>query len=715
MKEQETVSFGCPLNVFLRKAFLLVASLLITAPVAFSQQFSVTSVEEEGVHRFATFNVRYCNPSNGDTGDKLWANRRTYVGRIVTDYDFDIVGMQEVVGNNRDSKTGKSQLQDLRDMLPDYADWAVEREGRQYQYNVVFYKRAKYELLDKGKLYLNEHPATPGAGWSGDSDPMPRAMAWVRLRDKASGREFFFAVVHNNHGAAVSGIEGCRLVGSYLRELAGESPVILVGDFNMRRNDHHEAWRGVGAVLSDAALHTTTTCLPKGNITHTASNWLPATDEGCKGSEFDYVFYKHLRPLSRHIITEDYERGIAPSDHFPLLVRFRFLADEEQALPTDANGTYQISTAQDLLRFSSLVADFDHTADARLTQDIDMSGLTQSWVPIGRSDVPYSGNFDGGGHQITGFTYTTKSQDAGLFGYCAGGTIGHFSLGGRLTCLHRMSGVVGRTLGTTLSDISSALTISATQSGLSHVGGIVGSAQNTTLVERCAFSGSLDVGPSNYDCFGGICGYTNTARFNDCANYGRVSFSKNDCYAGGILGYVNNGNFPGLHNCLNVGRVRYTGSGSSQYGGALVGRLRSYNAAQMGQSFWLSSSASHGSGENQIDAFRSATVTQMKSGEVCYLLNDAEQENPVWFQTLGTDSYPMLDNSHLVVLKDEEGRYYNEGNSIRPLDDKADQQASVAVYDLQGRTIFRNVKRENPLSSLPKGLYIIGGKAVISP
>ncbi|MBQ7180919.1 MAG: hypothetical protein IJR87_06455, partial [Bacteroidaceae bacterium] len=38
--------------------------------------------EEEGVHRFATFNVRYTNPNNGDTGEKLWANRGPFVGRI---------------------------------------------------------------------------------------------------------------------------------------------------------------------------------------------------------------------------------------------------------------------------------------------------------------------------------------------------------------------------------------------------------------------------------------------------------------------------------------------------------------------------------------------------------------------------------------------------------------------------------------------------------
>ena len=285
---------------------------------------------EEGVHRFATFNIRYCNPSNGDAGDRLWANRKSVVGRIVTDYDFDIVGMEEVLGNNRDPQSGKSQLQDLRDMLPGYADWAVEREGRQYEHNVIFYKREKYELLDKGLFYLNEHPETPGPGWVGTEEQLPRALGWAHLRDKASGRDFFFAVVHTNYGASKSGIESCKLIGQRMSEIAGQKPVVLVGDFNMRRNDHAEAWRGVASCLTDAALCTKTSCVPRGEITHTASNWLPATHPGCKGSEFDYVFFKRMIPLSRHIITEDYGRSIAPSDHFPLLVRFRFSPEGEE-------------------------------------------------------------------------------------------------------------------------------------------------------------------------------------------------------------------------------------------------------------------------------------------------------------------------------------------------------------------------------------------------
>lgn len=296
-----------------RKCFLLLCLMLP----------ALASAEDSGVHRFGTYNVRYTGLNCGDVGDKNWQSRREAVARIVRDYDFDVLGMEEVTGSVRDYSTGRTQLEDLKFLLPNYDSWAVERNGGHYEYNVIFFKRDKYELLSCGKFYLNEHPETPGRGWDEGKNVLPRVLGWVRLKEKATGREFMFAATHTNYGATETGRQACRLIGNRLDSLAGETPLVLVGDFNMRRDDHAAAYNGCASHFRDAALLVETTCLPKGNIRHTASNWAPADSPDCRGSEFDYVFFKGLTPLSRHIITEDYGRGIAPSDHFPLLVRFR--------------------------------------------------------------------------------------------------------------------------------------------------------------------------------------------------------------------------------------------------------------------------------------------------------------------------------------------------------------------------------------------------------
>ena len=281
--------------------------------------------EEAGVHRFANYNIRYVNASNGDTGEKLWANRRTYVVKNITGYDFDIVGMEEVTGNNKDASTGKSQLQDLRDMLTGYADYSVEREGKSYSYNSIFYKTAKYTVLDKGFFYVNSHPDTPGADWG---ESIARTCIWLHLKDKASGQDFYFVCTHVNYGATECGIQSGKLIGNRIRALVGQTPMVLVGDFNMSRSAHEEAYRGYAAHFYDLALTAPVNqCLPADGpqITATTTEWTPAVQKQT-GSEYDYIFYDHMQPLSRHIITEYYPesgRTVNPSDHYPVLGRFR--------------------------------------------------------------------------------------------------------------------------------------------------------------------------------------------------------------------------------------------------------------------------------------------------------------------------------------------------------------------------------------------------------
>ena len=300
------------------------------------------TAEDAGVHRFANYNIRYVNSSNGDTGQQLWSNRKTFLMQVIKDYDFDIVGMEEVTGNN----ANPSQLQDLRNGLTGYADHSVEREGKGYSYNSIFYKTSKYTLLDKGHFYVNEHPETPGIGWNTD---IARTCIWVHLKDNTSGQDFYFCTTHVNYGANDCGIQSGKLIGQRLKQIVGQSPVVLVGDFNMRRDDHETAYRGYASYFYDLALTAPVDkCLPEDGpqIKFTTSGWTPAVN-ATSGSEFDYIFYDHMTPLSRHVITEYYPelgRTVNPSDHYPVLGRFR-LGDRNHSTIFYANDVESLSAA----------------------------------------------------------------------------------------------------------------------------------------------------------------------------------------------------------------------------------------------------------------------------------------------------------------------------------------------------------------------------------
>ena len=312
-------------------------SLLLLAAAAVAP---VTAQAAE-THNFANYNIRYVNPNNGDTGDKLWDNRGTYVVQLIKDYDFDIVGMEEVTGRNGgkslNASTGRSQLEDLKAWLPDYTVLAWERSGnnnaKDYSYNAIAYKTAKYECLESGRFWLSPTPDKAGPGW--DPDPeysgIWRTCGWTRMKVKATGEIFIFAVTHVNYGPSLDGRNSGKVISERLGTIAGNYPVVLVGDFNMRRADHEEAYRNYAANFYDAALTADENyCLPRSNPSTivTGQNWYTVDDSRMNGSEFDFCFYRNMHVHSRHIITENYGRSVNPSDHFPILMRCELLGEQ---------------------------------------------------------------------------------------------------------------------------------------------------------------------------------------------------------------------------------------------------------------------------------------------------------------------------------------------------------------------------------------------------
>ena len=369
------------------------------------------------------------------------------------------------------------------------------------------------------------------------------------------------------------------------------------------------------------------------------------------------------------------------------------------------DGVYQLSTTKQIQLFSITVNNGLSDAKAVLTNDIDMSEV-EGYIPIGTSSSPFKGEFDGQGYKITNFTMDPCSGDAqGFIGYASGATIKNFSISGNITYTDGTGvGAIGWATGTALSNIHSTLDI-AVVGVAHHIGGVCGHLSENSSATNCSFGGTITETAGSHDCIGGIGAYSNNGvKYENCANYGTITYSVANAYAGGICGYVNNDSFTGVFNCLNVGAVQMA-SGSPTYGGAFVGRLRSHAGAQFVNNYMLQGSAPNASGENGISA-NVVNADQLASGEVCFKLNgDKQGEDVVWFQTLGEDAYPVLDNTHKVVLYDETNGYHNEGVedpdgiSLTP----TLSEGEGAIYNLAGQRI----------SKLQKGINIVGGKKVL--
>lgn len=269
-------------------------------------------------HRLATYNVRYVNrdPQKADKGARSWAARREYVLRNVLENDIDIVGMNEVTGNNCDSLTGKSQLQDLKEGLQDYTCIAYEREDKNYSYNCIFYRTDKYDCLNHYSFWLSSTPDVASKGWG---SKYYRRCIVALMQDKQTHQQFYFCCTHTDFDPIEVGEKQAELLGERLTPLAQHyTPLVLVGDLNYDRYDKPSIHQVYTRYFKDSSSDHT---IP------TYKHWKTISDTTFNGLEIDYLYYLNMIPRHRKVITEDYGRGVPPSDHFPVYVDFQLGID----------------------------------------------------------------------------------------------------------------------------------------------------------------------------------------------------------------------------------------------------------------------------------------------------------------------------------------------------------------------------------------------------
>ena len=222
--------------------------------------------------------------------------------------------------------------------------------------------------------------------------------------------------------------------------------------------------------------------------------------------------------------------------------------------------TYTVYNADGLMNIAELVNGGKTDINITLTADIDLTG--KNWTPIGTDyDNSYKGTFDGGGHTITGLTFTTNDEYVGLFGWLnRAGTVKNVVMEGVQITSHQIyGGSIGGVVGYSWGTIENC-SVSGSVSGTVYVGGVVG-AQIGGSITGCSSSatvkGTVDVG--------GVAGQTNSsATLTACYATGNVTIEINPAknIAGGSLVGMNTGS--SLLACYATGNVTSTGSSTGK-------------------------------------------------------------------------------------------------------------------------------------------------------
>ena len=245
----------------------------------------------------------------------------------------------------------------------------------------------------------------------------------------------------------------------------------------------------------------------------------------------------------------------------------------------ESNGSYTVYNADGLMNIAELVNGGKTDINITLTADIDLTG--KDWTPIGTDyDNSYTGTFDGGGHTITGLTFTTNDEYAGLFGWLnRAGTVKNVVMEGVQITSHQIyGGSIGGVVGSSWGTIENC-SVSGSVIGTVYVGGVVG-AQIGGSITGCSSSatvkGTVDVG--------GVAGQTNSsATLTACYATGNVIIEINPKknIAGGSLVGMNAGS--SLLACYATGNVTSTGSST---GKVHIGGFLGNNYTTMTACYW---------------------------------------------------------------------------------------------------------------------------------
>lgn len=247
-----------------------------------------------------TFNIRLDAPS--DSADN-WKYRKDNVCKMITYYQPDLLGMQEVCHN---------QMEDLKQGLPQYTTLGAGRDdGKEAgEYCPIFFKTNRFTLVEYGNFSLSEHPETIGIkGWDASYN---RITTWAILKEKSNGKKFVYFNTHLDNDGKTARKEGVQLILNKIKEIAPGMPAVITGDFNCEPDEEPMQ------ILEKGGMQNTSkaACIVYG------PTWsfhdfgrLPLNERVL----IDYIFVTDGTKVDRYRVVKDTPDNGFLSDHCPVL------------------------------------------------------------------------------------------------------------------------------------------------------------------------------------------------------------------------------------------------------------------------------------------------------------------------------------------------------------------------------------------------------------
>ncbi len=174
-----------------------------------------------------SYNIRYNNSNDAKNGNE-WAARAPGVCSLINYEAWDVFGAQEVL---------HEQLVYMAENLKGYSYVGVGRNDgdKAGEYSPIFYKKSRLNCLRSGTFWLSETPEVVGSkGWDA---AICRICTWAEFEDKTTKWKFWMFNLHMDHIGVVARKESAKLVMAKVKEMCGDAPFVLTGDFNVDQTD----------------------------------------------------------------------------------------------------------------------------------------------------------------------------------------------------------------------------------------------------------------------------------------------------------------------------------------------------------------------------------------------------------------------------------------------------------------------------------------------
>ena len=231
---------------------------------------------------------------------------------------------------------------------------------------------------------------------------------------------------------------------------------------------------------------------------------------------------------------------------------------------------YLISTGAQLKYLATQsISDAEFTTNKyfKLTSHIDLNGL--DWTPISytadRNNAYFKGVFDGNGFTIANLYLNDAAKaGVGLFAGLQNATVTNLTITGNITA-SSAGGLAYNAKNSTIDNVVSCVNLTLSNASDRNSGGIIGIAEENTIITNCVYLGDMkNVASANV---GGIVGSAYNTTIEKCYNYGVIASSGEAL--GGIVGYLADSS--SVNQCINFASI----SGTSANGkiGGIVGNV----------------------------------------------------------------------------------------------------------------------------------------------